>query len=129
MLKPDAAQDFALAAHELATNATKYGALSNTTGWVEIAWSVEQMNGSRTFCFRWQEHGGPPVRAPKQKGFGSSVLELVMSEHLDEPARIDFTPAGIRYELRGSAEEIESTKKRDPSSHASDHPIRQAGHG
>ena len=102
MLTASAAQNFALALHELATNAAKYGALSNATGRVHISWSKLPSNGSSHFTFRWQEQGGPPVAAPTQKGFGSTVLEQVMAHQFDVQPRIDFPVAGMTYELSGS---------------------------
>ncbi|RPI30165.1 MAG: sensor histidine kinase [Hyphomicrobiaceae bacterium] len=74
MLNAKAAQNFALAVHELATNAAKYGALSNQTGRVHISWSITQPNAHGRFLFRWQERGGPQVNPPPRKGFGSTVL-------------------------------------------------------
>jgi two-component system, chemotaxis family, CheB/CheR fusion protein len=106
MLSAKAAQNFALAVHELATNAAKYGALSNTTGRVHIHWSVSRPNGHQRFVFRWQEHGGPPVMQPKQKGFGSAVLEQVMADYFETPPTIDFAATGVRYELSGSLDGI-----------------------
>jgi two-component sensor histidine kinase len=104
ILTAKAAQNFALALHELATNAAKYGALSNTTGRVYITWAVAQTNGSGQFTFRWQERGGPPVSPPAQKGFGSAVLEHVMAEYFDAPPRIEFANGGVCYELSGSVD-------------------------
>jgi PAS domain S-box-containing protein len=99
-----AAQNFALALHELATNAAKYGALSNRTGRVHISWSTSKRNGSPLFAFHWQERGGPPVSPPAHKGFGSVVLEQVMAGYFDVPPRVDFAVDGVRYELNGSLE-------------------------
>jgi PAS domain S-box-containing protein len=106
MLTSQAAQNFALALHELATNAAKYGALSNLTGHVRISWSVFKPNGHRLFTLRWQERGGPRVTPPKQKGFGSAVLEQVMAEYFVTPPRIDYAEGGVIYELNGSLEAI-----------------------
>jgi len=92
-----AAQNFALAVHELATNAAKYGALSNGVGTVRIAWNVDQPTAVLTF--RWEESGGPPVAAPARKGFGSAVLEQVMSEYCDEHPKVQFKEQGITYEV------------------------------
>jgi PAS domain S-box-containing protein len=102
LLNAQATQNFALALHELATNAAKYGALSNQSGHVHIAWSTWELNGLVKFRFRWEERGGPPVSRPVRKGFGSTVLEQVMAEYFDEPPRIEFAPSGVRYELSGS---------------------------
>ncbi|HEX5957202.1 MAG TPA: PAS domain S-box protein [Hyphomicrobiaceae bacterium] len=109
-LNPQPAQNFALALHELATNAAKYGALSRRGGKVRITWSVSpDGRGSRRFQFRWSESGGPPVVEPKQRGFGSVVLEQVMAEYFDDPPLIEFAQDGIAYELRGSLDAIAST--------------------
>jgi two-component sensor histidine kinase len=101
VLTAPAAQSFALVLHELATNAAKYGALSNATGRVHITWSKFASNGSNVFTFRWQEQGGPSVRLPTQKGFGSAVLEQAMTEHLGVRPRLDFSISGVTYELIG----------------------------
>jgi two-component sensor histidine kinase len=106
MLTAQAAQNFALAVHELATNAAKYGALSNPDGRVEIIWTVGRPNGHREFRFCWQERNGPPVGQPTRRGFGSAVLEQVMAEYFDLPPRIEFAADGVRYELSGSLEAI-----------------------
>jgi two-component system, chemotaxis family, CheB/CheR fusion protein len=106
MLSSQAAQNFALAVHELATNAAKYGALSNQTGWVHISWSVLQANGESQFSFRWQEQNGPPVEPPTIKGFGAVVLEQVMAEYFAVPPKIEFAPSGVCYELKGPVEAV-----------------------
>ena len=106
VLSAKAAQNFALALHELATNAAKYGALSNANGRVHIYWAKQASNGSNLFTFRWQEQGGPAVRPPTQKGFGSAVLEQVMADHFAVPPRIEFSLAGVSYELNGSLDAL-----------------------
>jgi PAS domain S-box-containing protein len=103
-LTAKAAQNFALALHELATNAAKYGALSNRTGRVNISWSTSKQDGSPLFAFRWQERGGPPVSPPAHKGFGSVVLEQVMAGYFEVPPLVDFAVDGVSYELKGSLE-------------------------
>jgi PAS domain S-box-containing protein len=102
MLTSQAAQNFALALHELATNAAKYGALSALAGNVRISWSVFKPNGHRCFTFRWEERGGPPVTQPTRKGFGSAVLEQVMAEYFETPPSVDYAAGGLIYELNGS---------------------------
>jgi PAS domain S-box-containing protein len=106
VLTAKAAQNFALALHELATNAAKYGALSNATGRVRISWSTSKPTGIPVFAFRWQEVGGPPVLPPAHKGFGSVVLEQVMDQYFDVPPRVDFAVGGVSYELNGSLEAL-----------------------
>src|SRR5688572_1448309 len=99
MLTDKAAQNFALALHELATNAAKYGALSNHTGRVHISWSVVKPNGYHQFIFQWRERGGPHVTPPTGKGFGSAVLEQVMAEYFEAPPQIEFPADGVGSEV------------------------------
>lgn len=101
ILTPNVAQNVAMALHELATNAAKYGALSNATGKVSVRWSVSRENGLPLLHFRWAERGGPPVTPPSRKGFGSAVLEQVMREYCQHPPQIIFETEGIRYEFHG----------------------------
>jgi len=85
-----------MALHELATNAVKYGALSNDSGIVEVDWRFE----GDTFVFTWTETGGPPVSAPTRTGFGSRMIERALTASLAGPAKIDYLPEGIRFELK-----------------------------
>ncbi|MBE7196343.1 MAG: PAS domain-containing protein [Parafilimonas terrae] len=87
-----------LAIHELATNAAKYGALSNAAGHVAMSWS--QQDGA--FTFRWIESDGPPVREPTRKGFGSKLIERIVGSYFDGTGRLDYAPDGVRFELIGS---------------------------
>lgn len=86
-----------LATHELATNAAKYGALSNETGRVTMSWRVED----GTFAFDWVESGGPPVAPPEGRGFGSKLIERIVASYFDGEGRLDFDPSGIRFRLTG----------------------------
>ena len=81
-----------MALHELATNAVKYGALSNENGKVEISWSI--VNDG--LALSWQEKDGPTVVAPKRKGFGSVLIEQATGGQ----ARIEFPEEGVRCSLR-----------------------------
>jgi PAS domain S-box-containing protein len=106
VLNAEATQNFALVLHELATNAAKYGALSNSTGRVHIKWTMATSNGASHFTFRWHERGGPAVSPPTQRGFGSAVLEQLMTEYFEVPPRIDFAAGGLSYELSGSLDAV-----------------------
>jgi two-component sensor histidine kinase len=64
-----------MALNELATNAGKYGALSNGAGQVSIDWTLVEAGEERNVKLRWQEQGGPPVSPPEHKGFGSRLIE------------------------------------------------------
>ena len=80
--------------HELAVNATKYGALSNDAGKVEIGWTVREVPDGRVLTMTWRERGGPAVRAPTRKGFGTDLLaKLSTSEGV--PYSLEFDPAGV----------------------------------
>src|SRR5208282_1936931 len=68
-IAPQAAQQFALIVHELATNALKYGALSVADGRISIEGSRKRLDGGGVFSFLWKESGGPKVPAPARKGF------------------------------------------------------------
>jgi two-component system CheB/CheR fusion protein len=106
MLNPQAAQNFALALHELTTNAAKYGALSVASGGVSIEWTVD-LSGEGAgptadrFTFQWQERQGPAVTQPTHKGFGTTVLQQVMSQYVDLEPSIDYAPAGMTYRITG----------------------------
>jgi two-component sensor histidine kinase len=84
-----------MAVHELATNAVKYGALSNGSGKVRIAWQLRQARGLK---LRWQETGGPPVKPPQRKGFGSRLIENALRGELGS-ARLEFAPEGVTCTL------------------------------
>jgi two-component sensor histidine kinase/type II secretory pathway component PulM len=95
LLKAEAVQNVALALHELATNASKYGALSVPAGRINIDWVREPAEaGERNLRLTWQESGGPPVVAPTQKGFGCFVLERVTVNALGE-GKLEFNPDGL----------------------------------
>ena len=82
-----------LIVHELATNALKYGALSAETGFVSIEGKIERANGESTFSFIWNEAGGPPVKAPTRKGFGSVIL-LDAINQVAERVALNYACAG-----------------------------------
>ena len=85
----------AMALHELCTNAVKYGALSNEKGRVRIEWNLSARNGSPQLTIRWTEVGGPPVRPPSRRGFGSRLIELGLKQDLGGNVQIDFASTGV----------------------------------
>jgi len=96
VLQPKQALALSVAVHELATNATKYGALS-AQGKVEIDWANEIIAGVPSFRFTWSESGGPPVSepAPGRKGFGSRLIEQMLGNDFGGKVHTDFSPSGL----------------------------------
>lgn len=87
-------QLFAMALHELATNAVKYGALSNATGVVNLGWSRMADGGRRVVRMTWQESGGPHVRPPTRRGFGSHIVERAFAAE-GAHTELRFDPSGV----------------------------------
>jgi two-component system, chemotaxis family, CheB/CheR fusion protein len=90
-----------MALHELATNAVKYGALSNEIGRVHVVWETLADGPSKRFRLCWKESGGPPVSPPAQKGFGSLLIERALQNHLGQ-ARLDFESQGLQCSIEVS---------------------------
>ena len=99
LVSADASQMLAMAIYELATNAVKYGALSNDTGQVEIAWSVSGAKDSQTFTLRWREIDGPLIAKPERTGFGSVVTRKLVASMFDAAIEAEFRPAGFAWTL------------------------------
>ncbi len=88
---------YALALHELATNASKYGALSNATGVVEVTWSVEDEAGHPMLHMLWQERGGPPVTPPRQTSFGTQLIQRVLATEIGGRVDVDYRVEGVVF--------------------------------
>lgn len=95
-LTPEAAQSIGMAAHELATNAAKYGALSNDEGRIAVGWT----RTDDSFEMTWIESGGPVVSPPEHTGFGSRVISDMVRAGLDATVEVQFLPTGLRWHLR-----------------------------
>ena len=96
-LSPQQAVAMALALHELATNALKYGALSNQTGQVEVSWNLAHNQlGARHISLLWRESGGPPVMPPDHTGFGTRLIARTFGQESGGQARIDYLPHGVQ---------------------------------
>ncbi len=98
-LGPKPALQLALALHELATNALKYGALSNETGAVTIGWGLAAEDGVERFFVDWRERGGPTVAPPTRRGFGSRLVERSTAMEFDGEVRLDYAPEGVCWRL------------------------------
>jgi two-component sensor histidine kinase len=94
-LKAASAQAIGLALHELATNGGKYGALSTDRGRVDIRWGID----GDMFTMSWTEREGPPVSAPKQRGFGTIVIEAMTERSVDGTVDLDYAPLGMTWHL------------------------------
>jgi len=97
-------QDFSLVIHELATNAVKYGALSDANGKIKIGWAVVGNDGDAVLRFQWQERGGPLVDVPKRQGFGNSLLRAAFRD-----INIDYAREGLTCQIRVPLGKIEFT--------------------
>jgi len=94
-LSPRLAVVLSMIVHEIATNAAKYGALSNETGRVTLDWEVITEAPKPRLRLIWTETGGPPVTAPVQRGFGSRLIERSARDQLGGEATVDFLPRGV----------------------------------
>lgn len=119
-LSPPQAVAMALALHELATNAVKYGALSMLAGEIHVAWNLSyEADGARRMVFVWQELRGPPVERPLRQGFGTRLISRSFTQDGGR-TKIDYAPEGLRciidFELSGDAELPMLAVNGDPSS-------------
>lgn len=93
---PKPAVTLAMMFHELATNAAKYGALSEAgAGRVEVTWTVAPTADGQDLHIGWQELGGPVVAPPTHKGFGSRLIEGGLARELNGEVHLDFAPGGL----------------------------------
>ncbi|WP_062017529.1 PAS domain S-box protein [Aureimonas sp. AU4] len=96
-LKPRSALAIALALHELATNAAKYGALSPNGGSVDVAWRIED---DETLHLTWRESSDVAVSPPTRRGFGLRLIERALVAETEGSARLDWRPEGLFFEMR-----------------------------
>lgn len=106
-------QAVGMALHELATNALKYGALSNQAGRVAIAWSVDD---GQQFTLSWKEAGGPPVSVPVRRGFGHRVLVRMAEHQLDAKVMLDYAASGLSWQIVVPVERALEVQPRPASS-------------
>jgi two-component system CheB/CheR fusion protein len=99
VLTPKATQTLAMALHELATNAGKYGALSLPAGKVKVSWSVTNSRKDPQLSLEWVESGGPAVKTPTRRGFGSHLIERIVNYDLQANVQRDFHAQGVRCKI------------------------------
>ncbi|PTM41403.1 HWE histidine kinase domain-containing protein [Bosea sp. 124] len=110
LLGPRPALALTLVLHELATNAVKYGALSNQSGIVVLSWRVDEIDGAPQFRLRWQESGGPPVVAPSRRGFGSRLIERTFPSAQGR-AESAYLPTGLVFTLDAPLEALKDGRE------------------
>jgi two-component sensor histidine kinase len=115
LLPPKPALAIALAIHELATNAAKYGALSNNAGTVDISWKTFANGANPSFHFEWVEKGGPPVVQPEQskRGFGTRLIERMLKNDFGGEVLLEFKPDGVVCTLSAPLEKLATPEYRD----------------
>jgi light-regulated signal transduction histidine kinase (bacteriophytochrome)/CheY-like chemotaxis protein len=92
-LDPKAFATLALVVHEMMTNSAKYGALADSTGQVEVAWKLDP---SSRLIIEWKESGGPPVKPPARRGFGTTIIERSVPFDLNGDAELRFDLLGVQ---------------------------------
>lgn len=98
-LTPSQSLSLALAINELATNAAKYGALSNETGRIAVSWRIGLPGSDELFRFTWMETGGPSVSKPTRRGFGSRLIKTALAGDFRGDVQLDYDPDGLLCEL------------------------------
>jgi PAS domain S-box-containing protein len=107
LLRPEAVQNLGFSLHELATNANKFGALSQAGGHVAIHWQLaDDAAGKSRIRLSWRECGGPEVKPPQRTGFGSTVIQKLTEASLNASVTIAFDREGFRWEVDMPANEI-----------------------
>lgn len=93
-----------MAVHELATNASKYGALSSPNGTVQVDWSIGETGlkplAQSRVALSWNEHNGPDIPAGNKPGFGTTLIRRVICQDLEGNVELDFTRQGLRGSLQ-----------------------------
>lgn len=108
-LRPEAAQPLGLALHEMATNATKYGALSVPEGRVTVRW--EHDPEAHRLRITWRERGGPKVVPPETRGFGYQLVDWMVASAMDGTVSIAFPPEGLEWTLDVTDDNLSSSTR------------------
>jgi two-component sensor histidine kinase len=120
-LPAELAVPIGMAIHELTTNAAKYGALSTPRGWLEVEWDVRGMDSARKLQLWWTERDGPPVEPPSRKGFGSSLIQRLLTTQCRAEIDIAYDRPGLRFQMsvplaRSAPDEMRTLRPGEPSS-------------
>jgi PAS domain S-box-containing protein len=98
-LEPDATFGVSMAVHELATNASKFGSLSQRPGRIEVTWTVARTDRGLTLTLDWKELGGPPPKRNPRPGFGGRLINMVIARQLNGDVQQIFGPEGLNTRL------------------------------
>ena len=98
-LSADLAVPVGMALHELTTNAVRYGALSVPTGYVRVQWTLDEHEGVRKLHLEWREFGGPQVKEPQHRGFGSTLLQRVLPMQCKAEVEVHYASDGLRFRM------------------------------
>ncbi|UHC20238.1 MULTISPECIES: PAS domain S-box protein [Methylobacterium] len=114
LLAAKPALSLALALHELATNAAKYGSLSNEDGIVDLRWHVVHAADEARFSLTWSEQGGPPILVlPQRKGFGSRLIERSFAAEVGGEVKLTYAPTGLVCRLEAPLASMQEQRKED----------------
>lgn len=108
MLLPSAAQTIAMALHELATNACKYGALSGDGGSLHVSWRLTE-DAQKRFILLWLERSGRPIETPTRAGFGTKLIRDVPTAALDADVQLTFAEYGVHWSVDAPAKSVVSS--------------------
>jgi two-component sensor histidine kinase len=98
-LVADIAIPVGMAFHELASNSSKFGSLSQPNGRLEVHWFVARSGDTRVLNLNWRERDGPRVQAPERRGFGTILLEKVLTVQCDARVELDYRPDGLIFTM------------------------------
>jgi two-component sensor histidine kinase len=101
-----AAWALSLAIHELCTNAVKYGALREDKGSISIDWAIAGTKTGEMFTLRWVERNGPPVKSPGSSGFGSKLINRVLSAELGGRVDVSYRSEGLTCDVNAPAPNV-----------------------
>jgi len=118
-LDPRTAVALSLSVHELATNAAKYGALSESGGRITLRWTFKDENGDKLMSLQWRESGGPRPTTGNDQGFGTRLLQMMIEGQLGGRVDADYRPDGLVCTLAFRLAERPGSVRRTRTSHAS----------
>jgi two-component sensor histidine kinase/DNA-binding response OmpR family regulator len=120
LLDPTTAQTLALALHELATNAAKYGALSQSSGKLELDWSIQP----KAILVNWRETGGPLTLVPGKTGFGTRIITSSVERQLGGKTTFDWRPEGLSCLLVVPRNQSIDARRGAAADHSADAPAQ-----